>query len=216
MHAEPRTVGYQFATAKVLAGATDEFRKEELRSLTDPEIREVLESEFSSLPPRLGRMILFDLTFAPKHPGGFCQQEVSGVWPGGFSIYNVFEIPHLEKFIARCFQKSTFPDGGSPPHGGHVSPQPEERPHRSAQAEVLQGSGRPQCNHYERSAETSHDHNSQTGAAVTVGAVGIVGLSVAAALASEFVLFGLPLVMGPGAVMTTHRLVQELLHQWPK
>ena len=66
MHAEPRTVGYQFATAKVLAGATDEFRKEELRSLTDPEIREVLESEFSSLPPRLGRMILFDLTFAPQ------------------------------------------------------------------------------------------------------------------------------------------------------
>ena len=63
MHAEPRTVGYQFATAKVLAGATDEFRKEELRSLTDPEIREVLESEFSSLPPRLRRMILFDLTF---------------------------------------------------------------------------------------------------------------------------------------------------------
>ena len=114
------------------------------------------------------------------------------------------------------FQKSTFPDGGSPPHGGHVSPQPEERPHRSAQAEVLQGSGRHQRNHYELSAQTHHGHNSQTGAAVTVGAVGIVGLSVAAALASEFVLFGLPLVMGPGAVMTTHRLVQELLHQWPK
>ena len=97
-----------------------------------------------------------------------------------------------------------------------MSPQPEERPHRSAQAEVLQGSGRHQRNHYEQSAETSHDHNSQTGAAVTVGSVGIVGLSVAAALASEFVLFGLPLVMGPGAVMTTHRLAQELLHQWPK
>ena len=63
MHAEPRTVGYQFATAKVIAGATDEFRKEELRSLTDPEIREVLESEFKSLPPRLGKMIVFDLTF---------------------------------------------------------------------------------------------------------------------------------------------------------
>ena len=97
-----------------------------------------------------------------------------------------------------------------------MSPQPEERPHRSAQAEVLQGSGRHQLNHYERSAQTSHGHNSQTGAAVTVGAVGMVGLSVAAALASEFVLFGLPLVLGPGAVMTTHRLAQELLHQWPK
>ena len=135
---------------------------------------------------------------------------------GGFSILNVFESKHFQAGDFNFFQKSTFPDGGSPSHGGHVSPQPEERPHRSAQAEVLQGSGRPQCNHYERSAETFHDHNSQTGAAVTVGAVGIVGLSVAAALASEFVLFGLPLVLGPGAVMTTHRLVQVLLHQWPK
>ena len=95
-----------------------------------------------------------------------------------------------------------------------MSPQPEERPHRAAQAEVLQGSGRHQLNHYY--AQTSHDHNSQTGAAVTVGAVGMVGLSVAAALASEFVLFGLPLVIVPGAVMTAHRLAQELLQQWPK
>ena len=97
-----------------------------------------------------------------------------------------------------------------------MSPQPEERPHRAAQAEVLQGSGRHQRDTYEQSADTSHGHNSQTGAAVTVGAVGIVGLSVAAALASEFVLFGLPLVMGPGAVMTTHRFAQELLQQRPK
>ena len=47
----------------------------------------------------------------------------------------------------------------------------------------------------------------QTVAAVGVGAVGVAGLSVAAVLASEFVLLGLPLVMGPGAVMTTHRLL---------
>ena len=46
----------------------------------------------------------------------------------------------------------------------------------------------------------------QTVAAVGVGTVGIVGLSVAAAVASEYVLLGLPLVMGPGSVMTTHRL----------
>ena len=50
VHAEPRTVGYQFATAKVLAGASEEFRREELRSLTDPEIREKLEAELDSLP----------------------------------------------------------------------------------------------------------------------------------------------------------------------
>ena len=49
--------------------------------------------------------------------------------------------------------------------------------------------------------------NLQTVAAVGVGAVGVAGLSVAAVLASEFVLLGLPLVMGPGAVMTTHRLL---------
>ena len=47
----------------------------------------------------------------------------------------------------------------------------------------------------------------QTVAAVGVGAVGVAGLSVAAVLASEFVLLALPLVMGPGAVMTTHRLI---------
>ena len=47
----------------------------------------------------------------------------------------------------------------------------------------------------------------QTVAVVGVGAVGVAGLSVAAVLASEFVLLGLPLVMGPGAVMTTHRLI---------
>ena len=116
MHAEPRTVGYQFATAKVLAGATDEFRKEELRSLTDPEIREVLESEFSSLPPRLGRMILFDLTFAPKHPGGLCQQEVPGMRTGRFSILNVFENFSKQGILKvlnfKCFGKSTFTDRG--------------------------------------------------------------------------------------------------------
>ena len=50
VHAEPRTVGYQFATAKVLAGASEEFRREELRSLTDPEIRDKLEAELASLP----------------------------------------------------------------------------------------------------------------------------------------------------------------------
>ena len=118
VHAEPRTLGYQFATAKVLAGATEEFRKEELRSLTDPEIREVLESEFSSLPPRLGRMILFDLTFAPKHPGGLCQQEVPGMRTGRFSILNVFENKLfqagdlLKVLNFKCFRKSTFTDGG--------------------------------------------------------------------------------------------------------
>ena len=53
VHAEPRTVGYQFATAKVLAGASEEFRREELRSLTDPEIRDKLEAELSSLPPSI-------------------------------------------------------------------------------------------------------------------------------------------------------------------
>ena len=47
----------------------------------------------------------------------------------------------------------------------------------------------------------------QTGAAVTMGAVGIVGLSVGAAVASEYILLGLPLVIGPGSVMTTHRLL---------
>ena len=54
----------------------------------------------------------------------------------------------------------------------------------------------------------------QTVAAVGVGAVGVAGLSVAAVFASEFVLVGLPLVMGPGAVMTTHRLLLAHHHHF--
>ena len=54
----------------------------------------------------------------------------------------------------------------------------------------------------------------QTVAAVGVGAVGLAGLSVAAVLASEFVLLALPLVMGPGAVMTTHRLLLAHHHHY--
>ena len=76
----------------------------------------MLESEFSSLPPRLGRMILFDLTFAPKHPGGLCQQEVPGMRTGGFSILNVFENFSKQGILKvlnfKCFRKSTFTDGG--------------------------------------------------------------------------------------------------------
>ena len=48
----------QFATAKVLAGASLEFRLEELRSLTDPEIRDKLEAELSRLPPSIQVVIL--------------------------------------------------------------------------------------------------------------------------------------------------------------
>merc|ERR1719273_10738 len=53
VHAEPKTIGYQFATERVLAGASQEFRREELRSLTDPEIREKLEAELGKLPPSI-------------------------------------------------------------------------------------------------------------------------------------------------------------------
>jgi len=48
----------------------------------------------------------------------------------------------------------------------------------------------------------------QIGAAAVGGVVGVVGLSTAAAAAgSELVLLGLPLVMGPGAVMSGHRFL---------
>ena len=53
VHAEPKTIGYQFATEKVLAGTSEELRREELRSLTDPEIREKLEAELGKLPPSI-------------------------------------------------------------------------------------------------------------------------------------------------------------------
>jgi len=144
VHAEPRTVGYQFATAKVLAGASEEFRREELRSLTDPEIREKLEAELSSLPPSI------QVVFANKR----CQ-----------ACGQTGDPRLMEDTCHRGLKK------------GHIG------------------------------ALKQRFSKAQTGAAVTMGAVGIVGLSVAAALASEFILLGLPLVMGPGAVMSTHRFL---------
>ena len=50
VHAKPSTLGYQFATEKVIAGASEELRRETLRMLTDPEIREVVEAELRRLP----------------------------------------------------------------------------------------------------------------------------------------------------------------------
>ena len=61
-------------------------------------------------------MILFDLTFAPKHPGGLCQQEVPGMRTGRFSILNVFENFSKQGILKvlnfKCFGKSTFTDMG--------------------------------------------------------------------------------------------------------
>lgn len=144
VHAEPRTLGYQFATAKVLAGASEEFRREELRSLTDPEIREKLEVELGSLPESI------QVVFANKR----CQ-----------ACGQTGDPRLMEDTCHRALKKG---------HTGQLK-------QRFSKA--------------------------QTGAAVGVGAVGIVGLSVAAAVASEYVLLGLPLVMGPGSVMTTHRFL---------
>jgi len=144
VHAEPRTVGYQFATAKVLAGASEEFRREELRSLTDPEIRDKLEAELSSLPSSI------QVVFANKR----CQ-----------ACGQTGDPRLMEDTCHRALKKG---------HTGQLK---------------------------QRFSKV------QTVAAVGVGTVGIVGLSVAAVVASEYVLLGLPLVMGPGSVMTTHRFL---------
>ena len=49
--AEPKCLGYEFASDEVLEGATEKLRKESLRMLTKEEIRTELEKVFSSLPP---------------------------------------------------------------------------------------------------------------------------------------------------------------------
>ena len=115
VHAEPKTIGYQFATEKVLAGTSQEFRREELRSLTDPEIREKLEAELGKLPPSI------QVVFANKQ----CQ-ACGQVGSQQFKL-NI--------------QESTFPDWRSPADGWHLPPHIEERPHWEAQAEILQSPG---------------------------------------------------------------------------
>ena len=91
VHAEPKTIGYQFATEKVLAGTSQEFRREELRSLTDPEIREKLEAELGKLPPSI------QVVFANKQCQA-CGQVAS-------------------QDLKLNIQESTFPDWRSPSDG---------------------------------------------------------------------------------------------------
>ena len=57
----------------------------------------------------------------------------------------------------------------------------------------------------------------QTGLAAVGGAAGVVGLTVAAVLApeAELVLLALPVVMGPGAVMSGHRFLNMSANSQP-
>ena len=56
----------------------------------------------------------------------------------------------------------------------------------------------------------------QIGLAAVGGVVGVVGLSTAAAVAeAELVLLALPIVMGPGAVMSGHRFLNTLAEDPP-
>jgi len=50
MHADPKCLGYEFATDEVLEGASEKLRKENLRMLTKDEIRTELEEAFTGLP----------------------------------------------------------------------------------------------------------------------------------------------------------------------
>jgi len=49
--ADPKCLGYEFASEEVLEGATEKLRKESLRALTREEIRIELEKTFTDLPP---------------------------------------------------------------------------------------------------------------------------------------------------------------------
>ena len=49
--ADPKCLGYEFASEEVLEGATEKLRKESLRALTREEIRIELEKTFAELPP---------------------------------------------------------------------------------------------------------------------------------------------------------------------
>ena len=49
VHAEPKTLAYEFCTPDVLAGTSKELRTNSLKMLTDDEIREQLETEIEKL-----------------------------------------------------------------------------------------------------------------------------------------------------------------------
>merc|ERR1712059_65568 len=53
VHAEPQTLGYEFARQEVIEGTTETLRKNTLRMLTESEIRTELESALAALPPSL-------------------------------------------------------------------------------------------------------------------------------------------------------------------
>ena len=49
--ADPKCIGYEFASDEVLEGASEKLRIESLRMLTKSEIRVELEKTFNELPP---------------------------------------------------------------------------------------------------------------------------------------------------------------------
>jgi len=51
VHADPKCLGYEFATDEVLEGTSEKLRKETLRILTKDEVRTQLENTFQLLPP---------------------------------------------------------------------------------------------------------------------------------------------------------------------
>lgn len=146
VHAAPHTMGYQFADPEVVKETTETLRRDNLRMLTEDEIRAQLEAKLAAMPPCLQVV--------------FANQQCRACGQTGD--------PRLMEDI--CHRKKTF---------GHTG----ELDQRFSKVQV--------------------------GAACGLGAVGIVGLSTAAALApgSELVLLGLPMVMGPGACMGGHRFL---------
>jgi hypothetical protein len=50
VHADPKCLGYEFASDEVIEGTTEKLRKESLRMLTKIEIKIELEKTFEDLP----------------------------------------------------------------------------------------------------------------------------------------------------------------------
>jgi hypothetical protein len=50
VHADPKCLGYEFASDEVIEGTSEKLRKETLRMLTKDEIRMELEKTFENLP----------------------------------------------------------------------------------------------------------------------------------------------------------------------
>ncbi|XP_059094666.1 uncharacterized protein LOC131889555 isoform X1 [Tigriopus californicus] len=149
VHAEPTCLSYEFVTPEILKGTSEELRTEQLRMLTNLEIRKELETAIEDLGPDPVQVV-------------FANQRCEDCGQTGD--------PRL--MDDRCHKERVL---------GHIG-QLEQRFPKAVVAASIAGS--------------------------VLGAIGL-GAASTVAPGAEVALAGLPMVLAPGAVCSTHRLLNS-------